>query len=235
MIITLIHGQNHQQTSYHSGRILVDNLENVEHVYEFFLPRDLPVFCKGCYLCMRKGASNCPNAVYVKPIADAIDASDLLIFTTPVYCLHTTAPMKSLLDHLFVQWMSHRPKAEMMYKKAVIICSGAGSGMKRAAKDIKDSLTYWGISHIQCIYIRAQAISWLDVKPAVLTKLHKDIDRATNVLNKQKKVSVSINVKLIFYLMRAMQLKGWSACEKDQQYWEEQGWLGNLRPWNENE
>ena len=50
MNVTIIHGQNHQESSYHAGRFLVNQFNDVEELHEFFLPDDLPVFCIGCYL-----------------------------------------------------------------------------------------------------------------------------------------------------------------------------------------
>lgn len=233
MIVTIIHGQSHKQSSYHASRLLVNKLDNVEYVYEFFLPKDLPFFCNGCYLCMEKGTSFCPHASKVQPMADAMDASDLLIFTTPVYCLHTTGSMKAFLDHFFVQWMVHRPKANMFYKQAVILSAGAGTGMKSAAKDIKDSLRYWGISQIHSIYFRSQATTWQEVKPAIVEDIHKKLNAVVRKL--QHPAHVSLRTKMTFYMMRMMQIKDWSASEKDKQYWIEQDWIGKRRPWDDDE
>ena len=41
------------------------------------------------------------------PIWNSILDADLLLFTSPVYALGTTAQMKSLLDRLCVHWMVH--------------------------------------------------------------------------------------------------------------------------------
>ena len=52
MRIVLIHGQNHKGSTYHVGRILVDQLSEEKEITEFFLPRDLEHFCIGCYACI---------------------------------------------------------------------------------------------------------------------------------------------------------------------------------------
>lgn len=51
-----------------------------------------------------------------------------------------SAPMKSFIDLTFINWMAHRPKAHMFYKKAVVISTAAGAGTKKAMKDITTSL-----------------------------------------------------------------------------------------------
>ena len=71
---------------------------------------------------------------------DAVEAADLLIFTTPTYCLHASAPMKSFLDLTFTYWMPHRPRKCMFSKKAVVVSTAAGSGAKSAPKDITSAL-----------------------------------------------------------------------------------------------
>lgn len=56
--------------------------------------------------------------------------------------------MKAFLDHLGYRWLPHRPAPTMFGKRAVIITQCLGSGAKSAAKDIKHSLSWWGISKI---------------------------------------------------------------------------------------
>ena len=69
--------------------------------------------------------------------------------TSPAYVFHVTGAMKALLDHFAYRWMPHRPAPEMFGKRAVIITQCLGSGAKSAAKDIKHSLSWWGISKIE--------------------------------------------------------------------------------------
>lgn len=37
--------------------------------------------------------------------------------------------------------------------------------------------------------------------------------------------------KVMFLLMRKMQLAGWGSGPEDKAHWEENGWLGKDRPW----
>lgn len=78
MKIVLIHGQNHKGSSYHIGRMIVDNLDVKKEVTEFFLPKDLNHFCIGCYRCI-EGDENCPFYNEKKTIMEAVEAADLLI------------------------------------------------------------------------------------------------------------------------------------------------------------
>ena len=69
--------------------------------------------------------------------------------TSPAYVFHATGAMKALLDHFAYRWIPHRPAPEMFGKRAVIITQCLGSGAKSAAKDMKHSLSWWGISKIE--------------------------------------------------------------------------------------
>ena len=86
MKIVLIHGQNHKGSTYHIGRSIADKIAGNNEITEFFLPRDLEHFCLGCYKCIEDVAA-CPFYSEKKVIIDAIDAADILIFTTPTYCI----------------------------------------------------------------------------------------------------------------------------------------------------
>ncbi len=231
MKIVIIHGQSHKGTSYHVGRILIDQFGTGEDITEFFLPKDMPHFCIGCYQCL-KSMDKCPHYEWVKPITQSMDEADLLVFTTPVYCLRTTGSMKALLDHLFVQWISHRPKEIMYYKRAVVIASGAGAGMKEAAKDIETSLKFWGISDIRIYKVRSMAMSWDGVKDENKEKIEHDMKVMADKFGAAgNPTRVSLSRKVMFLLMRKMQLAGWGSGPEDKAHWEEKGWLGKNRPW----
>lgn len=231
MNIVLIHAQNRKQTTYHLGWKFIQSLTGDHHVLEFILPKDLPNFCTGCYTCMHKSHEGCPHKTAILPIMEAILEADVLVFTTPVYCLRTPASMKALLDHLFVWWMVHRPQKDMFYKHAVIIAAGAGAGMKSAAKDIKTSFTYWGISHVQTIHVRSMAESWSDMKEDHKQKVYQKLSKvAKNIENKH--LCVKLKIKAIFYMMRWMIKKDMSASPTDHDYWKTQGWLAKKRPWH---
>ena len=230
MKIVIIHGQSHKGSSYHMGRMLVNRIEEGKNITEYFLPKDLNRFCMGCYTCL-KDEKKCPHYEEVGPIQKKMEEADLLVFTTPVYCQRTSAPMKSLLDHLFINWMPHRPKESMFFKKAVVLSSAAGSGMTSAIKDIKTSLNYWGISYVKGYGVRSAAMRWEDVKTDKKEKIEKDLTKLAEELKKNKPAKVSIKTKIIFMIMASMQKANMGSCPEDKEYWEKQGWLGDKRPW----
>lgn len=228
MKITVIHGQNHLGSTYHIGKLLTEQFEN-STIQEFFLQKNLEHFCLGCYKCI-DNEEKCPFYSEKKQMMQAVEDADLLIFTTPTYCMRASAPMKSFLDLTFTYWMSHKPRKCMFSKKAVVISTAAGTGTKSAIKDIKNALFYWGIPYIREYGIAVQAMSWEQVSEKKKGKIHTDMRKLADKIQKDN-IHVGIKTKFMFYMMRMMQLKDWGAGKEEKAYWEKNGWLGKERPW----
>ena len=230
MKIVMINGQNHKGSTYNIGRLLAKNIGNDKDIVEFFLPKDLNHFCLGCYTCIDDD-TKCPIYEEKNRIMKEVEEADILIFTTPTYCLRASAPMKSFIDLTFNYWMSHRPRKCMFNKKAVVISTAAGRGAKKAVKDVSDALFYWGIPCIVEYGICIQAMNWDGVSQKKKQKIEKDTTRIAQRLSRKKRVKAGIKTKAMFSLMRMMQKADLGSGEADRSYWEKSGWLGKERPW----
>ena len=230
MKIVMINGQNHKGSTYNIGRLLAKKIGSDKDIVEFFLPKDLNHFCLGCYTCIEDD-TKCPFYEEKNRIMKEVEEADILIFTTPTYCLRASAPMKSFIDLTFNYWMSHRPRKCMFNKKAVVISTAAGSGAKKAVKDVSDALFYWGIPCIVEYGICIQAMNWDGVSEKKKQKIEKDTIRIAQRLSRKKRVKAGIKTKAMFSLMRMMQKADFGSGEADKSYWEKSGWLGKERPW----
>lgn len=197
----------------------------------FFLPRDLDHFCLGCYRCV-EGRDRCPYWEEKKRLEEAILKADLLIFTTPTYCMMPSAPMKAFLDMFFTNWMSHKPHKEMFGKRAVVISTAAGSSAKKAAKHIADNLFHWCIPEVVSYGVQVQAMNWAMVPDKIKCKITKDMRLLGARLSKNKKVHIGIRTRFIFWLGCSMQKANWGASPSEKEYWAKQGWLNGVKPWN---
>lgn len=229
MKITLIHGQNHKGSSYHIGKLLAEQFANSD-IKEFFLPKDLPHFCLGCYSCIENDEM-CPFYAEKNQIMREVESSELLIFTTPTYCMRASASMKAFIDLTFTYWMSHRPRECMFSKKAVVISTAAGTGANSAIKDITNTLFYWGIPYIKEYGMAVQAMNWEQVSDKNKEKINTDIVKLAQRIQKAK-IHVGIKTRFMFGMMRMMQMKGWGSGEAEKEYWKKNGWLDKKRPWN---
>ena len=230
MKIVMINGQNHKGSTYNIGRLLAKKIGSDKDIVEFFLPKDLNHFCLGCYTCIDDD-TKCPFYEEKNRIMKEVEEADILIFTTPTYCLRASAPMKSFIDLTFNYWMSHRPRKCMFNKKAVVISTAAGRGAKKAVKDVSDALFYWGIPCIVEYGICIQAMNWDGVSEKKKQKIEKDTTRIAQRLSRKKRVKAGIKTKAMFSLMRMMQKADLGSGEADRSYWEKSGWLGKERPW----
>lgn len=228
MKIALINGQNHKGSTYHIGRMLADKLGG--EVKEFFLPKDFGEFCCGCTNCFSKGSEMCPHYEKLRPLTEAVDEADVLILTSPVYVFHCTGSMKAWLDHYGWRWVVHRPEEKMFSKQAVVVSTAAGGGMKLANKDMKDSLSFWGVPKIYSIGMAVNACSWDEVKPKKREKINKKTDRiSAKILHTDFKPRVGVKAWFFFTVMHFANRKGWNPA--DSEYWKAKGWTEKKRPW----
>lgn len=238
MKIAVINGADKQGVTYKIKELFLEQFRNSAEIAEFYLPKDCPTFCAGCATCFIKGEDNCKNSVYSKPIREAIEQADLLVFATPAYVMHTTGAMKSFLDLMAFRWMPHRPHPAMFSKRAVIISQCLGAGASSAAKDIKDSLTWWGVSKINIFTARLMTNIFWDKLPqkkqkTIIKKIQSLSHKIANI-NFNKPAHTKLKTKLRFYMCRMIQksIQKSQTDSLDCSYWINQGWLSDNRPWN---
>ena len=237
MKITVINGTEKRGVTYNLKEIFLGELRDRAEITEFYLPKDCPGFCIGCTSCFRTYESKCKDAEYIQKIEKALLAADLFVFTSPAYVFHTTGAMKAMLDHFGYRWMPHRPAKEMFGKRAVIITQCLGAGGRSTAKDIKDSLSWWGISNIRvCSFKLMSDIQWDKIAEK---KKRKMTDKLVKTAGKIKRMDFTrpARTKLItkckFYAVRMMQtgLGNDDPEYTDFKYWKANGWLDKVRPW----
>ncbi len=232
MKVVMIHGQNHKGSTYHIGRLLLEKVQGEKEVKEFFLPRDLNHFCTGCYACITDDRK-CPFYEEKSKIMEAVEHADLLIFTTPTYCMGASASLKALFDLTFTYWMVHRPRACMFHKKAVVISTAAGSGARKAVKDVANMLFYMGVPWVKRYGISVQAMNWESVSAKRKEKIKKELTSLAAKLDRAGTPKAGIKTRAVFSLMRKMQQGGMGSSPVEMRYWSAQGWLDKKRPWKD--
>jgi uncharacterized membrane protein YagU involved in acid resistance len=119
-------------------------------------------------------------------------------------------------------------------KTALVVAIGANGGLSSAIKDMKFSLTYWGISRIFSFGYAVFAAKWEDVT----AKNRIKIDRKIKIISNKIKVKItknkpSLKMKILFNIFRMVQKK-YEFILHDFEYWKRQGWLDKNRPWKNN-
>lgn len=237
MKITVINGTEKHGVTYNLKELFLQNFRSVAEITEFYLPKDCPAFCVGCTNCFMRGEDTCKDYSYINTIEKSLIQADLIVMTSPAYVMHATGAMKALLDHFGYRWMPHRPAAEMFGKRAVIITQCLGAGAKSTAKDIKHSLSWWGISKIGVFNSALMSdIVWANLSE----KKHKNLTNKINKLarkfariNYTKPAHTKIITKIKFKFCRLIQKRvRKNGIESfDNKYWLNNGWLDKNRPW----
>ena len=220
MNITLIKATNRKNSStFGAAKYLISRLGSVENVFEFILPDDMPHICRGCYACLRGNEDKCGGSKFLKPINEAFSKSQLIIFCCPVWCFHAPGQIKSFLDHYGYRWLVHRPNFDMMNKQAVIITTAGGGGMKSTAKDIKDSMDYWGIARTYVVTQSVWQYFWNDMpekfKKCLIGKLDKT---ALKIKKCAKNLKPTIKVRFLYMMFKSLHIKD-KMWEVDNEYW----------------
>ncbi len=237
MKITVINGTEKKGVTHRLKEIFLEPFRGDAEITEFYLPKDGPGFCTGCTACFRNNQNLCKDAEKVQRIEKALLEADLLVFTSPAYVFHTTGAMKAMLDHFGYRWMPHRPAKEMFGKRAVIITQCLGAGGSSTAKDIADSLSWWGVS---CIKKRSfKLMSEIDWDKIADKKRNEMASKLTALARKMKAIDYSrpahtgLVAKLKFYAVRMLQTSlGKDNPEyTDFKYWKANGWIDKVRPW----
>lgn len=237
MKITVINATEKHGVTCRLKELFLSGFRQTADITEYYLPRDCPGFCTGCTSCIQKGERFCKDADKISVIEASLLEADLIVMTSPAYVFHTTGAMKALLDHFAYRWMPHRPAPEMFGKRAVILTQCLGAGAKSAAKDIRHSLSWWGVSEIG-VFTGALMVDivW-DKLPG---KKQDELKRKVQKLSKRfahmdytKPARTKLTTKLKFAACRMMQKSLHEADPEyaDGKYWAQQGWLGGTRPW----
>ncbi len=237
MKITVINGTEKHGVTYRLKEMFLAEFREKANITEYDLPKDCPSFCTGCLSCMLKGEHTCKDAKYIGSIEKSLLEADLIVMTSPAYVFHATGAMKAFLDHFAYRWMPHRPAPEMFGKRAVILTQCLGSGARSAAKDIKHSLSWWGISKIG-IFTGAlmSDVVWDKLsakKQAELTEKVQKLSKRFSHIDYTKPARANPITKFKFSVCRIMQKSLHESDPEylDGKYWAQQGWLGSVRPW----
>ncbi len=235
MKVAIVYGNQHKGSTYHCVEIFKNNISQKESTefIEFFLPKNMPYFCVGCFNCIYKGEENCPHAESMKPIIDAFDMADGIVLASPNYVMNVSGAMKSFLDHMAFRWLPHRPHAGTFDKIGAAIATTAGMGAGKVVRYMRQNLDYWGVKRIYTSQIAVMAKSWEEVSPKNKVKAGKRMaklaDRFYKAYVKRGKTKARLKTRILFSLMRGMQ-KNNDYNPTDRAHWKKNGWLEGVKP-----
>lgn len=229
MKILVVLGTSHRGNTRAITDLFLEEFKDNE-IEEIVLPINFNNFCYGCANCILKGEDKCPHYNEVSPIVKKLEEADLIILATPIFVGSCTSSMKAFLDHLAYIWLVHRPRKAMFNKVGLIITTAGGSGVKATTKLLKSNLFYWGVPKIYNYGVTTMKMkgNYIDYKNK--DKIKKQVKIKSNKIKKSlNKRRVGIKTKLFFKIFKMSQKNGWN--ETDVDYWKEQGWLDDKKPY----
>lgn len=235
MKIVMVHGSPRKGNTYLAAQLFLDEMKRLGSVSsrEFFLPQDLPEFCRGCAVCILKSEELCPHARYVQPVLQAMLEADALIFTTPVFVLSESGGMKAFLDHFGFLFLPHRPRPEMFRKKAFLLSTTAGAGTRSAMKPIAESLRFWGVNRIFTRGFALHEISWNKMpekrRAAFERRIRADAGRFYRETTGGTIRRPYFKIQFMFQFCKRL-IRSYPEDNADRRYWRAQGWLEKGSP-----
>lgn len=229
MKIAVINGTSIKGVTYTMKEEFLNSLREGNDITEFY-PEEFPDFCTGCKSCFLLGEEKCSHFLKKAPIWNALLNADILVFAYPVYALRAPASIKSLLDHLCVHWLVHRPEPAFFEKTAVIITNSVGAPNGAAQKDVKTSLNWMGLSRVYT----CGAPMMGDILVDTMTKKHRQMLEkkmkrlADKVLNVRAYRHMSFKVRMLFEmakLQHKMVLKTEETPSLDNAHYIKHGWI----------
>lgn len=227
----VITGTQQKGCTYHLKEIFLEELK-ADQVVEFTLPKDGPAYCLGCKRCFLESEDLCPHADKVGPIWQAILAADLIVFAYPVYVLRAPGHVKSLLDHLGVHWLVHRPDPRMFSKRVAIITQSIGGPNKEAQKDVETSLRWMGVPEVRRIgFGLREGVVWEELSPKRRQTFAKKLRAFARYYHDSDPVKPTLRVRFGFGMGKRMQKQvikktpEGKALSVDAQYWLDHGWI----------
>lgn len=229
MKIVVINGTPAKGVTYMMKEEFLKHLSKDSETAEFY-PKDYPEFCLGCKNCFISGEEKCPHFKKKSAVWDKITEADVIVFAYPVYGLHVPASIKSLLDHLCVHWLVHRPEPKMFEKTAIIITNSVGAPNGPAQKDVRTALNWMGLSRIYTYSMPLMGDILTDKmsdehKKAIAEKMKKAAKKA----RKTKPVkSMNLKVKMLFSMAKLQHkaiLKTEETPGLDNAHYIKNGWI----------
>ena len=238
MNIVMVHGSNRRGNTDKTLQLIKETLiresnqDNIKvNFTDIHLPKDLPVFCKGCFVCIQKGdyaGEKCPHKEYTHPILKSFLEADGIVFGSPSYALTMTGQLKSLFDHFAGTYTNHRPNEEMFDKIGFVVTTAAGAGTHRVVSSIKRNMLFWGIKRRLSFRIRMWVKDWKELKPKQRAKIEKNLDKKSvkfyKLCKNRQKVRGSLQSFILMKLWKKL-ISGYDDDNPDKIYWKSKGWI----------
>ncbi|MFT8349623.1 NAD(P)H-dependent oxidoreductase [Clostridium saccharoperbutylacetonicum] len=221
--VTVFMGTSQKQTTYQAVQEFEKNLKSYTDIdFEYVFLKDYHLkYCNGCKVCFEKGEENCPLKDDRNLLIEKMNNSDGVIFATPNYSFHVTAPLKNFLDRL--AFVFHRPQ---FFGKTftTIVTQGifGGGSIVKYLENIGENLGFHVakgccLNTLKPLTMRQQKKITQEVKKAS-TRFYKELMRQTSP-------TPSIFRLMMFRISRTSIMNILNETYWDYVYFQKKGWF----------
>jgi hypothetical protein len=120
----------------------------------------------------------------------------------------------------------------------VIITNAIGQGMGKTARDIKDSLDFWGVAKTYVIKQALLQAKWPDISDKRKAAIENKCRKVAAQVNKSGPAKPRLKIKGLFFIMKTAhrmidksEIKAGREHTADYTYWQQNGWFDGQKPW----
>ncbi len=176
--------------------------------------------CRGCRTCFDRGEDKCPLKDDIPVIKAKMDATEGVIFATPVYVDDVSGLMKILLDRL--AYLCHRPA--MGGKCAYPLATVGGSSPSHTLRTLNAALLTWGYHLVGQTGLKMGALASADELPRYQPAADKAAEKLFNAIAQQKAQNPAF-VSLLAFKVQQLAWQREPSGSYDRTWWQAQGWL----------
>jgi multimeric flavodoxin WrbA len=223
MKIAAIMGSPHRGNSYEVTERIQKKLMGYGNVeFEYIHLKDMDIKpCRGCFVCFLEGEDHCPLKDDRRLVEEAIEATDGVIFVSPVYSMHISCLMKLFIDRS--AYIFHRPR--YFGKCAISLCTTGAVGTKAALKYLKMVASLWGFNYIGGLgYVMPP--KEMNIAPMQgRDRMDSVIKRFYMAIKENHPVRLSLLDHIGFRAMREVYSRMEGHSPADYEYWKAKGWF----------
>jgi multimeric flavodoxin WrbA len=224
MKIIIINGSPHEgNTSSKITEIEKKLSTNGDADVEIINLKDMNILpCTGCFICFMKGRTKCPLKDDREVIEKKMMAADGVIFATPVYSMHVSYLLKTLIDRM--AYIFHRPR---FFNKYALTMSVAGNiGLKETNRYLSQVADAWGFEVVGNLsYRMVPKNTPMTIPPIKNDNTNEILERFYRKIKEKKPRKLSFTDHITFRLMQAVYKRFETMSPYDHQYWNEKGWF----------
>jgi multimeric flavodoxin WrbA len=228
MRIVVLHGQIHHGVTWHLLQALLAGLQAPDDSLQEFTLNNLPS-CTGCFTCFKVDEARCPHRAQYGRIIEAIEAADIVIATSPTYCMEMSGQLKTFFDHMAYRWAPHRPHPAMWNKVGIAISSTVGAGAGNVVRSIARQFMWWLIPRRYTLALALQAANWAEVAPEKQVRAARQAEALGRKIRQRGLPKRMGLLQRLIHFGIGMGVRSGKWLARDTEYWLAQGWVRSVK------